>query len=82
MPRVLNTIQKIEKLNTVRAIDNEGPGGANLIYDVIAASDGGTQEYSMIIKFQKGPRKDPSSSYGVLDTDLLEIVRDRLKGFQ
>ena len=82
MPRVLNTIQKIEKLNTVRAIDNEGPGGANHIYDVIAASDGGTQEYSMIIKFQKGPRKDPSSSYGVLDTDLLEIVRDRLKGFQ
>ena len=35
-----------------------------------------------IFFFQNGPRKSPDSQVGVLDTDLLEIVRDRLKGFQ
>ena len=34
------------------------------------------------ITFQNGARKDESAIHGVLDTDLLEIVRDRLKGFQ
>ena len=35
-----------------------------------------------MIQFQCGPRKDPDSIHGWLDTDLLEIVRDRLKDFQ
>lgn len=81
-PRLLNTIQKVEKLNVVRAIDEKGPGNANHIYDITAVNANGQHDYSTIIKFQKGPRKDPSSTYGVIDTDLLEIVRDRLKGFQ
>ncbi|MFR1808566.1 MAG: ABC transporter ATPase [Pygmaiobacter massiliensis] len=34
------------------------------------------------IEFQKGPRDCKGSINGVLDTDLLEIVRDRLKDFQ
>lgn len=34
------------------------------------------------IEFQKGPRNSPDSRHGVLDSDLLEIVRDRLKAFQ
>ena len=34
------------------------------------------------IKFQKGPRNEEGSIGGVLDVDLLEIVRDRLKDFQ
>ena len=34
------------------------------------------------IQFQNGARRLPDSVHGVLDTDLLEIVRDRLKGFQ
>lgn len=34
------------------------------------------------IHFQKGPRKDPNSISGVLEGDLLEIVRDRLQGHQ
>lgn len=34
------------------------------------------------IQFQNGPRKDTNSISGVLDSDLLEIVRDRLKAFQ
>lgn len=36
----------------------------------------------MGIKFQKGPRKEATSQHGVLDTDLLEIVRHRLQCFQ
>lgn len=34
------------------------------------------------IKFQKGPRNADDSIGGVLDVDLLEIVRDRLIHFQ
>ena len=34
------------------------------------------------ITFQNGARNDENAVNGVLDTDLLEIVRDRLKGFQ
>lgn len=37
---------------------------------------------STSIMFQKGPRKDPASTHGVLESDLLEIVRDRLQGHQ
>lgn len=80
--RVLNTIQKVEKLNIVRAIDEKGPGNANHMYDITAITEDGVHEYSTIIKFQKGPRKENTSQHGVIDTDLLEIVRDRLKGFQ
>ena len=32
--------------------------------------------------FQTGPRKESTSISGVLDSDLLEIVRDRLTSFQ
>lgn len=34
------------------------------------------------IYFQKGSRKDPNSTHGVIEADLLEIVRDRLQGHQ
>lgn len=74
--RELKTIQKREKLNRVYAADEKGVGGANHEYVVVC---GGTP---VEIAFQHGPRKDPDSVNGVLDTDLLEIVRDRLIGFQ
>ena len=35
-----------------------------------------------VIHFQDGARKLPDSKHGVLDTDLLEIVRHRLQCFQ
>ena len=35
-----------------------------------------------VIKFQDGARNTNNAIKGVLDTDLLEIVRDRLIGFQ
>ena len=35
-----------------------------------------------VVEFQRGPRKDPEARHGVLDCDLLEIVRDRLLEFE
>lgn len=75
--RKLNTIQKRENLNTVLVIDEPGSGGANHRY--IVETPG---EEDFIIQFQDGPRNEKDSVCGIVDTDLLEIVRDRLKGFQ
>ncbi|MEG1004346.1 MAG: ABC transporter ATPase [Clostridium sp.] len=77
----LNTIQKREKLNRVFSVDEEGPGGAN--HEYVIVSDKGLQvpkETKLV--FQKGARNEIGSQHGVLDTDLLEIVRDRYKAFQ
>lgn len=83
MVRELNTIQKREKLNTVFAIDEIGNGGANHEYEIVPTVEAANYTKPMTsIQFQNGPRKDHSSVSGVLDVDLLEIVRDRLKGFQ
>ena len=79
--RKLNTIQKRNNLNTVYAVDEEGFGGANHVYNVIV-TDGQGNETPYSIAFQNGPRNEVDSIHGLLDTDLLEIVRDRLKGFQ
>ena len=75
--RTLSTIQKREKLNTVMAVGDVGPGGANHQYVV---EINGPED--LFIQFQEGPRNEPGSKPGVIDSDLLEIVRDRLKGFQ
>ena len=74
----LSTIQKRNNLNEVFRWKDRGAGNAwhrYLIQD--PATKGG-----VVIIFQEGPRKDPNSIHGVLDCDLLEIVRDRLKCFQ
>ena len=79
----LSTIQKREKLNKVFVVDERGNGGANHRYEIypddVVVED---EEPMAVIQFQNGARKLPDSQRGVLDTDLLEIVRDRLKGFQ
>lgn len=85
--RKLSTIQKREKLNDVYAVDEIGPGGANHQYVVVphdAAVTDEVMEYGYLTKInlQKGPRKETDSQHGVIDTDLLEIVRDRMKAFQ
>ena len=74
--RELSTIQKRNNLNEVYAADETGPGNANHVYFIKCDDE------PVVIAFQKGPRIDPESTRGVLDVDLLEIVRDRLKGFQ
>lgn len=82
--RELSTIQKREKLNSVYALDDPGVGSASHEYRITPnGCDGqGTTYPSQDVSFQHGARKDPNSRHGVLDTDLLEIVRDRLRGFQ
>ena len=81
MERKLNTIQKVEKLNNVFAVDEPGPGGDKHKYAVRSNTTEKAYDYA-VIEFQKGPRSDPASVHGVLDIDLLEIVKDRLQGFQ
>lgn len=76
MLRKLDTIQTKENLNEVYANPIKGPGNGNHCYTIVC----GDKEVD--IMFQNGPRKDPNSTHGVIDSDLLEIVRDRLKGFQ
>lgn len=76
----LSTIQKREKLNTVYRSGKPGPGGA--YHDYMITLNGNMMRPFVMIQFQEGPRKDPESRHGVLDGDLLEIVRDRLKAFQ
>ena len=77
----LSTIQKRENLNVVHAMDEKGPGGAYHTYEV--CQDGGDKENLLLeIKMQRGARKDPNHQRGVIDTDLLEIVRHRLQCFQ
>lgn len=89
----LNTIQKLENLNDVFAIDEPGSGGAHHLYEVVKLNTGrlceedGTfrtrpENMLLTVQMQHGPRKDPDAVHGVLDTDLLEIVRDRLTAFQ
>ena len=77
MNRELIRIQKDNNLNKVYAVDNPGIGGANHEYLILLHDDEPIE-----VAFQNGPRAEANSIPGVLDTDLLEIVRDRLKGFQ
>ena len=79
----LSTIQKKENLNEVFAMYEKGNGGAYHDYAICKANTK-ENEYKMlsIIPFQNGARKLEGSIHGVLDTDLLEIVRHRLSCFQ
>ena len=79
----LNTIQKRNNLNTVYRDGDVGPGGAYHDY-VVSFGDGLPErdEDGLCIRFQCGPRKDPTARKGVLNADLLEIVRDQLRAFQ
>jgi len=89
----LSTIQKREKLNEVYAVDKKGNGGAHYDYMICAANSAeltdGDKSISVNpgdvmgeVHFQNGARKLDDSIHGVLDTDLLEIVRHRLQCFQ
>ena len=84
--RKLRTIQKFYKLNEVYSYDEQGIGNAHHVYLIHPADDDPTIEgehecYARII-FQNGPRYESGSTQGVIDSDLLEIIRDRLTDFQ
>lgn len=84
----LVTIQKRERLNNVYAVDEKGNGGANHRYIIAKVTKMpficGDTIYGTIgdIQFQNGARKEENSIHGVLDSDLLEIVRHRMQCFQ
>lgn len=85
MDRKLSTIQKRNNLNSIYRMGDVGPGGAYHDYIVVLDESSRWPEVDdaeVIISFQKGPRKDKDADHGVLDNDLLEIVRDRLRYFQ
>jgi hypothetical protein len=88
----LSTIQKRENLNEVYA-GVKGVGGASHDYMIVKAGCATYDKEEDVISvqpddaiealhFQEGARKDPNSIEGITDQDLLEIVRDRLRGFQ
>lgn len=78
----LSTIQKREKLNEIYATGEKVNGEAYHVYDITYDSKGDGYISNHRISFQDGPRKVNGSTNGVIDTDLLEIVRHRLQCFQ
>jgi hypothetical protein len=84
----LSTIQKRENLNEVYTVDEKGNGGANHRYIICEKGETAWQNGGMSmgvyadLQFQNGARKLPDSLHGILDTDLLEIVRHRIQAFQ
>ena len=75
----LSTIQKRENLNEVCPVGEKGNGGAYHHYEIRKAETG---EHLQEVIFQHGGRNQNDSVSGVLDCDLLEIVRHRLQCFQ
>ena len=83
----LNTIQKREKLNKIYTMDEKGNGGAYHKYQIRKCVDLCKSEdcdcYNLnTIVFQNGARLNPESIHGIIDADLVEIVRHRLQCFQ
>jgi len=77
----ISTIQKRENLNEVFVVDKKGNGGANHKYLIV--SDKNCQvPIETYIQFQNGARKESGSIHGVIDSDLIEIVKHRLEAFQ
>jgi hypothetical protein len=81
----LSTIQKHNNLNEVYRVDEPGAGGACHTYaiqrNVYPVGEPAETVTVAEIRFQHGAYNAEGSTIGVLDGDLLEIVRDRLKEF-
>lgn len=77
----LSTIQKRENLNIVKRLGEKGKGGAYNHYTIEYIDEDGDICYAGHLDFQNGARNIKTSQHGVTDQDLLEIVRDRFKGF-
>lgn len=70
-------LQRTNQLNNIYVTENIGPGNGKHKYRI-------EREGALLceIQFQEGPRNEEGSISGVLDQDLLEIVRNRLQAFQ
>ena len=83
----LETIQVNQNLNDVHPVGEIGPGGAYHEYVIVPHGKDPVEELHYggevgKVKFQRGPRNVEGSTKGVIDSDLLEIVRNRLACFQ
>lgn len=79
----LDTVQKQQKLNEVYTYDQPGAGGANHSYGIYRSGDMTIETNPIaVIQFQNGARLVDGSIEGVIDSDLLEMVRHRLMAFQ
>lgn len=70
-------IQRNNNLNNVFYEDVEGPGNGR--HNYLVERDG---HILLDVKFQNGPRNEEGSIPGVVESDLIEIVRSRLMFFQ
>lgn len=75
---ITNRIQQEDNMNKIYYLDEKCHGGGYHDYMIVNAR---TEYLLADVIFQKGPRKDEHSIQGVLDTDLLEIVRHRFTAF-
>ncbi len=75
--KLTGRIQRTDNLNDIVYDDLVEVGDSR--YNYIVERDG---EPLAEIQFQCGPRNEEGSIAGVLETDLLEIVRHRLQCFQ
>jgi hypothetical protein len=80
MKKLTKRIQRNNNLNDVYVEDEAGPGNGRHEYQVRMSDD--KSAVLLNVYFQKGPRKEETSTHGVLESDLLEIVRSRLQFFQ
>lgn len=70
-------IQRTNQLNEIYVTKEVGPGNGKHRYAIMRED-----KILANIQFQEGPRNEEGSISGVLDQDLLEIVRNRLQAFQ
>lgn len=76
-------IQRNNNLNDIVFDDIIGLGNGRHHYQVFLKGNAETVASPLLdIQFQEGPRKEINSKSGILETDLLEIVRHRLQCFQ
>lgn len=77
VPFLLETVQRKNNLNKVYCVSPQNPKNKGFHRYVID-----TGKTKVEIPFQDGPRFEEGSKEGVLDVDLLEIVKHRLEAFQ
>ena len=75
--RINYRLQRSNQLNEIYVTEKVGPGNGRHRYQIMRGDD-----FLCQIQFQEGPRNEEGSVAGVLDQDLLEIVRNRLQAFQ
>lgn len=78
------TGHKVNGLNEaikIEAQDEPGDGNANHVYSITLEPEGKPYWVGAVIKFQKGPVQEVGVN-GISNEALLEVVIDRLRGFQ